>query len=81
MLQGTKCVHKPHVNSVHYVTGYAMYRYNNSHLPPVREDSIQSVFEDGHWSKPYFDCGGSYIWMITYTVPFFGYRNGEYYFK
>ncbi|KAK2175880.1 hypothetical protein NP493_697g00000 [Ridgeia piscesae] len=30
---------------------------------------------------PYFDCKGGDIWMMTYTVPFFGYTNGSYYFR
>ncbi len=62
--------------------GYAMYRHNTtSYKPQVEEDSIISLYEDGHWSKPYFDCGGGDIWMMTYTVPFFGYKNGRYHFK
>ncbi|KAE8743571.1 hypothetical protein FOCC_FOCC010818, partial [Frankliniella occidentalis] len=39
------------------------------------------MYEDGKWSKPYYDCGGGNIWMLTYTVPFFGYANGSYHFK
>jgi G protein-coupled receptor 158 len=63
--------------------GYAMYRLNDSQhiLPPVREDSINILYEDGHWSKPYFDCKGGDIWMMTFTVPFFGWRNNKYFFK
>lgn len=46
------------------------------------EEEILSVkYEDGIWSKPYYDCGGGNIWMMTYTVPFFGYANGTYFFK
>uniref|UniRef100_A0A182JT11 Uncharacterized protein n=1 Tax=Anopheles christyi TaxID=43041 RepID=A0A182JT11_9DIPT len=45
-------------------------------------DEILSVkYEDGRWSKPYYDCGGGNIWMLTYTVPFFGYENGTYFFN
>ncbi|GAB0088414.1 uncharacterized protein DMENIID0001_028240 [Sergentomyia squamirostris] len=45
-------------------------------------DEILSVkYEDGRWSKPYYDCGGGNIWMLTYTVPFFGYENETYFFK
>ena len=45
-------------------------------------DEILSVsYEDGKWSKPYFDCGGGNIWMMTYTVPFFGFANDTYFFK
>lgn len=62
----------------------AYHLYSNS---TVRQaDEILSVrYEDGRWSKPYYDCGGGNIWMLTYTVPFFGYENetsnGTYFFK
>lgn len=58
----------------------AFHLYSNS---TEREmDEILSVkYEDGRWSKPYYDCGGGNIWMLTYTVPFFGYENGTYFFK
>lgn len=58
----------------------AFHLYTNS---TEREtDEILSVrYEDGRWSKPYYDCGGANIWMLTYTVPFFGYENGSYFFK
>eukprot|EP00057_Strongylocentrotus_purpuratus_P009015 XP_011663489.1 PREDICTED: probable G-protein coupled receptor CG31760 [Strongylocentrotus purpuratus] len=26
---------------------------------------------DGYWTKPYFDCGGGDVWMVTFSVPFF----------
>lgn len=28
--------------------------------------------EDGYWSKLYFDCGFSNIWLVTFSVPIFG---------
>ncbi|XP_021699568.1 uncharacterized protein LOC23687899 isoform X2 [Aedes aegypti] len=61
-----------------YIKSFHIYT-NNS----VRQsDEILSVkYEDGRWSKPYYDCGGGNIWMLTYTVPFFGYENGTYFFK
>lgn len=61
-------------------TNAAYHLYTNS---AEREfDEILSVkYEDGRWSKPYYDCGGGNIWMLTYTVPFFGYDNGTYFFK
>ncbi|KAK2181707.1 hypothetical protein NP493_385g01038 [Ridgeia piscesae] len=31
--------------------------------------------QDGHWTRPYFDCGGGYIWMVTYSAPIFGWRS------
>lgn len=48
---------------------------NSSHQ---EQGQILSVkYEDGRWSKPYYDCGGGNIWMLTYTVPFFGYDHGN----
>ena len=65
-------------------SGTAQYRYNGNqtHQGPYEvESAITSTYDDGHWSKPYFDCGGAWIWMLTYTVPFFGYKNGTFKFK
>ena len=50
----------------------------------MEEEEILAVgYEDGEWHKPYYDCGGGNIWMMTYTVPFFGYNHttNMYYFK
>ncbi|XP_055327215.1 probable G-protein coupled receptor 158 [Paramacrobiotus metropolitanus] len=40
----------------------------------LTEEIVLVTYEDGHWSKPYYDCGGGNIWMMTYTVPFFGFN-------
>lgn len=65
-----------------FVAGFAMYRLNDTaHQAVVIEDSIKIIYGDGHWSKPYFDCGGGDIWMMTYTVPFYGYQDHKYHFK
>ncbi|XP_011504708.1 PREDICTED: probable G-protein coupled receptor CG31760 [Ceratosolen solmsi marchali] len=62
--------------------GYHSYTHNESSHTERMEDEILTVrYEDGRWSKPYYDCGGGNIWMLTYTVPFFGYVNNTYYFK
>ena len=61
---------------------YHTYTANETTHTERLDDEILSVsYEDGKWSKPYFDCGGGNIWMMTYTVPFFGYANGSYFFK
>ncbi|XP_072013003.1 probable G-protein coupled receptor CG31760 [Amphiura filiformis] len=59
------------------------HRYNGSaHGFEEIDQTILVRQEDGHWSAPYFDCGGGNIWMMTYTVPFFGrHDNGSFYFK
>ncbi|XP_069187445.1 uncharacterized protein [Procambarus clarkii] len=69
-------------NYTHLTKGYHTYTHNSTAHTEREEEEILSVtYEDGRWSKPYFDCGGGNIWMMTYTVPFFGYANRSYYFK
>jgi G protein-coupled receptor 158 len=68
--------------AVYHSAGTTQLRYNQSqHGEVMNDSSITVTYEDGHWSKPYFDCGGGDIWMMTYTVPFFGYKNGTFKFK
>ncbi|XP_063414842.1 metabotropic glycine receptor-like [Mytilus trossulus] len=41
----------------------------------IQDEKIVMYFgqkEDGHWIKPYFDCGFSNIWLVTFSVPIFG---------
>ncbi|CAH1158353.1 unnamed protein product [Phyllotreta striolata] len=65
-----------------YTYGYKAHRYNSTAMGNRIPQEILSIrYEDGKWSKPYYDCGGGNIWMLTYTVPFFGYSNGTYFFK
>lgn len=65
-----------------FFSAYHIYTQNESSLTDREEDEILQVkYEDGRWSKPYYDCGGGNIWMLTYTVPFFGYANDTYFFK
>ncbi|XP_050669666.1 probable G-protein coupled receptor 158 [Leptidea sinapis] len=69
-------------NNNQFKRGYNTYTYNDTVHTEREEDEILAVtYEDGKWSKPYYDCGGGNIWMLTYTVPFFGYNNGTYFFK
>ncbi|KAI3386503.1 hypothetical protein SNEBB_005303 [Seison nebaliae] len=62
---------------IHDVQSISYYR-NKSFQ---KKSSLEVSYDDGHWSKPYFDCGGGFIWMMTYTIPFFGYTNNRYHFK
>lgn len=32
-------------------------------------------YSDGIWTRPYFDCFGGKIWMVTYLAPFFDERS------
>ncbi|XP_046596779.1 probable G-protein coupled receptor 158 isoform X1 [Neodiprion lecontei] len=62
--------------------GFHTYTHNESaHTVRVEDEILTVKYEDGRWSKPYYDCGGGNIWMLTYTVPFFGYANDTYFFK
>lgn len=62
--------------------GYNTYKSNeSSHTERVPDEILSVRYEDGKWSKPYYDCGGGNIWMLTYTVPFFGFANNTYFFK
>ena len=56
----------------------------NNNNSTRRMDEILTVkYEHGRWNNPYYDCGGGNIWMMTYTVPFFGFDHTKnaYYFK
>lgn len=62
--------------------GYNTYTHNETaHTDRVPDEILSVTYDDGKWSKPYYDCGGGNIWMLTYTVPFFGFQNNTYYFK
>ncbi|XP_059480872.1 probable G-protein coupled receptor CG31760 isoform X2 [Neocloeon triangulifer] len=64
--------------------GFNTYTHNESaHSARMPDEILAVTYEDGHWSKPYYDCGGANIWMLTYTVPFFGFDHqaNKYYFK
>ena len=77
----------------HFYSGYHTYTFNDTTHTAMETDEILSVrYEDGGWGDgPYYDCGGGNIWMMTYSVPFFGFKwnftdpsasqNGSYYFK
>ncbi|XP_012138889.2 metabotropic glycine receptor [Megachile rotundata] len=69
-------------NNDQFSRGFHTYTLNETTHTEREEDEILTVrYEDGRWSKPYYDCGGGNIWMLTYTVPFFGYVNDTYFFK
>nr|KAG5709068.1 hypothetical protein BaRGS_004707 [Batillaria attramentaria] len=71
-----------HLATAEWRKGTVQWRYNQSLHREIENDSVVTVkYSDGHWSLPYFDCGGGNIWMMTYTVPFFGYTNNTPRFK
>ncbi|XP_044001665.1 probable G-protein coupled receptor 158, partial [Aphidius gifuensis] len=69
-------------NNDQFSRGYHTYTRNGStHTDRIDDEILTVRYEDGRWSKPYYDCGGGNIWMLTYTVPFFGFANDTYFFK
>ena len=53
--------------NVTFDSNYSFYR------DPSGENSseLRLQIRDGYWSKPYFDCGGGNVWMVTFSMPFF----------
>ncbi|CAC5374768.1 GPR158 [Mytilus coruscus] len=47
------------------------YRAGTISLPEQEIVVLTAKLEDGHWTKPYFDCGGGDIWMVTFSSPIF----------
>ncbi|XP_065184887.1 uncharacterized protein LOC135815507 [Sycon ciliatum] len=40
--------------------------------PAVGEDSVwdtRVTYEHGYWTRPYFDCKISFVWMISFMMP------------
>jgi hypothetical protein len=37
-----------------------------------KEANFLISIDEGIWTSPYFDCGATNTWLITYIVPFFG---------
>lgn len=61
--------------SAKVTTNQVTYRYNaTSHSEKQLISQPMSVMEDGHWTAPYYDCGGGDIWMVTYSSPIFGFQ-------
>ncbi|XP_054736643.1 uncharacterized protein LOC129243565 [Anastrepha obliqua] len=77
--QARKNAEKVIVRNEQYLKSFHL--YSNKTDERIEYDTLAVKYEDGRWSKPYYDCGGGNIWMLTYTVPFFGYENGTYHFK
>ncbi|XP_028902244.2 uncharacterized protein LOC105221492 [Zeugodacus cucurbitae] len=77
--QARKNAEKVIIRNEQYLKSFHL--YSNKTEERIEDDTLAVKYEDGRWSKPYYDCGGGNIWMLTYTVPFFGYENGTYHFK
>lgn len=57
-------------------TEYYSVRLNGSFLDEKRSYTVPVVsYSDGVWTRPYYDCFGGKIWMVTYMAPFFNETN------
>ena len=55
------------------ISSFLIHRYNQtSHNIQRMFYQPMAVLGDGHWTAPYYDCGGGDIWMVTYSSPIFG---------
>ncbi|GAV02854.1 hypothetical protein RvY_13368 [Ramazzottius varieornatus] len=47
------------------------------HKIPVTFPEPRMEYDDGFWTRPYFDCGGGDIWMITFNSPVLAVLNSS----
>ncbi|KAL5008797.1 hypothetical protein ScPMuIL_014378 [Solemya velum] len=59
-------------SNITIVNDRVMYRQDAHSLPEVVEQQPLVDLESGYWTKPYFDCGGGDVWMVTYLAPLLG---------
>lgn len=63
------------VNQIEMYPTLSLYLFciRSGNISLAEEDTVllTTKIEDGFWTKPYFDCGGGDIWMVTYTTPIF----------
>ena len=57
------------------------HRVKETHFYSVRRgnrtvrEHFSVRYEDGLWIRPYFDCFGGKVWMVTYLAPIFNETN------
>lgn len=52
--------------------GYFEERFNATVKKAIEKRVVPHVsFENGTWTRPYFDCFGGKVWMVTYLAPFY----------
>ncbi|KAL5008707.1 hypothetical protein ScPMuIL_014288 [Solemya velum] len=60
------------ISNVSIVNDRIFYRRGNKSLPVVSEKLPLADRSSGYWTKPYYDCGGGNVWMVTYLAPLLG---------
>lgn len=57
-------------------TEFYAVRVNSTVLEEKKKYLVPVVrYSDGVWTRPYYDCFGGKIWMVTYMAPFFNESN------
>ena len=52
--------------------GFFDERFNATAKKAKKKEAFPHVtFENGTWTRPYFDCFGGKVWMVTYLAPFY----------
>ena len=52
--------------------GFFEERFNATAKKAKKKEAFPHVtFENGTWTRPYFDCFGGKVWMVTYLAPFY----------
>lgn len=39
------------------------------------ETTFYATRKGGYWTRPYFDCGGGNVWMVSFSAQIFGKGN------
>ena len=68
--------HKPKKKALSFKpaksAGYYEERFNATVKKAIKKQVVPHVtFENGTWTRPYFDCFGGKVWMVTYLAPFY----------
>lgn len=56
-------------------TEWLLRRYGTSVLDVA--SGLQVAARDGLWTSPYYDCGVTDAWVVTFAVPFLGVRHNN----
>ena len=51
------------------VSDFYSVRHANESFENDTRDGLLVTFEDGLWTRPYFDCFGGKAWMVYYLAP------------
>ena len=72
-------VHYPRSTSFRSKSDTLILQDSDVFLSGTTEDALKILArrKDGVWTTPYFDCGRTNIWMVTFSAPIFGRDENE----